>query len=159
MNDKSNVVFIHLITLVFHCLPTIAGFKLSHACSVFPLRRNILRRLLDLLKGHSSKKSCFIRLNNKRNLSIEWWWSFLLSSERVYFISPAWVGPSPRHFSVVGWLWQFWERRVLLGRNVLMALGWWPNNRWILSIRKFFSSRFLLSKGGGGEKVESPYSI
>ena len=56
-----------------------------------------LRRLLDLLKGHSSK-SRFIRLNNECKLDIEWWPSFLPGWDGVYFFDlPEWA-PVPDLF-------------------------------------------------------------
>ncbi len=61
--------------------------KLSHACAVVPQGRTFLHRLLDLLKGHSSKHSWFIRLNRECKLDIEWWRSFLPSWDGVYFFN------------------------------------------------------------------------
>ena len=104
--------------------------KLSHACTVVPLGRTFLRRLLDLLKAHSSKKSRFIRLNNECKLDIEWWRSFLPGWDGVYFFSICLSGPQSLTFffcprmplAVLGTACSTWE-------NGLMALGRWPNNR------------------------------
>ena len=72
--------------------------KLSHACAVVPQGRTFLRRLLDLLKGHSSKQSRFIRLNQECKRHIEWWRSFLPSWDGVYFFDlPDWA-PVPDLF-------------------------------------------------------------
>ena len=66
--------------------------KLSHACAVVPQGRTFVRRLLDLLKGHSSKKSRFIRLNKECKLDIEWWQRFLPTWDGVYFFDlPEWA--------------------------------------------------------------------
>ena len=66
--------------------------KLSHASAVVPQGRTFVRRLLDLLKGHSSKKSRFIRLNNECKLDIEWWQRFLPTWDGVYFFDlPEWA--------------------------------------------------------------------
>jgi hypothetical protein len=72
--------------------------KLGHACAVVPQGRTFLRRLLDLLKGHSSKHSRFIRLNKECKLDIEWWRSFLPAWDGVYFFDlPEWA-PVPDLF-------------------------------------------------------------
>ena len=72
--------------------------KLSHACAVVPQGGTFLRRLLDLLKGHSSKQSPFIRLNQECKRDIEWWRSFLPSWDGVYFFDlPDWA-PVPDLF-------------------------------------------------------------
>ena len=78
-------------------LQTFVG-KLSHACAVVPQGRNFVRRLLDLQKGHSSKQSRFIRLNQECKRDIEWWRSFLPSWDGVYFFDlPDWA-PVPGLF-------------------------------------------------------------
>ena len=72
--------------------------KLSHACLVMPLRLTCLRRLPDLLKGHSSKQSRFIRLNKECKLDIDWWQSFLPDWDGGYFFDlPDWA-PVPDLF-------------------------------------------------------------
>ena len=66
--------------------------KLNHACAVVPQGRTFVRRLLDLLKGHSSKKSRFIRLNSECKRDIEWWRSLLPVWDGVYFFDlPEWA--------------------------------------------------------------------
>ena len=66
--------------------------KLNHACTVVPNGRTILRRLLDLLKGHPCKQSRFIRLNKECKLDIEWWRSLLPTWDSVYFFYlPDWA--------------------------------------------------------------------
>ena len=63
-----------------------------------PSRSYLLRRLLDLLKGYSSRQSRFIRLNQECKRDIEWWKSFLPSRDRVYFFDlPDWA-PVPDLF-------------------------------------------------------------
>ena len=72
--------------------------KLSHACAVVPLGRTFVRRLLDLLKGHSSKQSRYIRLNTECKLDVKWWRDFLPSWDGVYFFDlPEW-SPVPDLF-------------------------------------------------------------
>ncbi len=72
--------------------------KLNHACAVVPQGRTFVRRLLDLLKGHSSKRSRFIRLNTECKRDIEWWRSLLPAWDGVYFFDlPAWA-PVPDFF-------------------------------------------------------------
>ena len=72
--------------------------KLSHACAVVPHGRTFLRRLPDLLKGHSSKQSRYIRLNKECKCDIEWWRSLLPSWDGVYFFDlPTWA-PVPELF-------------------------------------------------------------
>ena len=72
--------------------------KLNHACTVVPHGRTFLRRLLDLLKGHSCKQSGFIRLNKGCKLDIEWWRSLLPARDGVYFFDlPDWA-PVPDLF-------------------------------------------------------------
>ena len=72
--------------------------KLSHACAVVPQGRTFLRRLLDLLKGHSSKQSRFIRLNKECKLDIDWWRTLLPTWDGVFFFDlPEWA-PVPDLF-------------------------------------------------------------
>ena len=71
---------------------TVVGGEIKPCMCGCPSRSYLLRRLLDLLKGHSSKQSRFIRLNQECKRDIEWWKSFLPSRDRVYFFDlPDWA--------------------------------------------------------------------
>ena len=72
--------------------------KLSHACTVVPQGRTFLRRVLDLLKGHSGKQSRFIRLNKECKLDIERWRSLLPNWDGVYFFDLRDWAPVPDLF-------------------------------------------------------------
>ena len=96
--------------------------KLNHACAVVPQGRTFVRRLLDLLKGHSSKRSRFIRLNTECKRDIEWWRSLLPKWDGVYFFDlPAWA-PVP----------DFFISTDASGRNGYSAFygGEWFNGPW-----------------------------
>ena len=123
--------------------------KLSHACAVVPLTRTFLQHLLDLLKGHSSKKSRFICLNNECKLNIELWRSFLPGWDGVYFFDlPEWAPVLDLFLST--------DASGSLGYGVLYS-GKWFNGAWsvakqLLSIayKEFFP--IVLSCYVWGEK-------
>ena len=110
--------------------------KLSHACAVVPLGRTFLRRLLDLLKGHSSKRSRFIRLNKECNLT-------LIGSDPFYQLGMVFTSLTcltglqfPTFFSPLMPLAARGTACFIRG-NGLMAPGLWPNNHRALPTRNF----------------------
>ena len=100
-------------------LNTVVGGEIKPCMCGSPSRSYLLRRLFDLLKGHSSRQSRFIRLNQECKRDIEWWKSFLPSRDRVYFFDlPDWA-PVPDLFlstdasGSLGYVWG-----ILCGRVV-----------------------------------------